>query len=102
TKANPNESESFSREGEREQWARNRGQNLSVRAQASASERIIRGRDFSGTYDKNSGKLPEISLEMRYAERLGVRLGDRLKFDVLGEEVEGEIVNIRRVKWTSF
>ena len=36
------------------------------------------------------------------AEELGLKLGDRLGFDVGGVAVEGEIRNIREVVWTSF
>ena len=41
-------------------------------------------------------------MELNYAQRLGIKLNDRLSFDVSGVEVEGIVSNFRRVKWTSF
>jgi putative ABC transport system permease protein len=43
-----------------------------------------------------------MSLELDFARRLGVGLGDRLKFDVQGVPVEGQIVSLREVHWGSF
>jgi putative ABC transport system permease protein len=90
------------REEERELRFRNRGVNLSYRSQMSDSETLEEGRPFSGRWDANSGKRPELSVEFRYAERLGLKVGDVLIFDVQGVEIEGEIVNLRKVRWTSF
>src|SRR5690606_2017992 len=47
-------------------------------------------------------KRAELSVEVRFAERMGFHVGDILTFDVQGVEVEGEIINLRSVKWTSF
>lgn len=90
------------REEEREARSRNRGVNLSYRDHLSNSEEIISGKDFSGRYDFNSNKPFEISIETRYADRMGLSTGDRLTFDIQGIEMEGVIVNIRKVKWTTF
>lgn len=90
------------REDEQESAFRNRGFNLSVRENLSSSETLLQGRPFSGIWDPKSGALPELSVEKRFAERLGWKLGDELTFDVSGEEFSGKIVNIRSVRWTSF
>ncbi|MBX3040821.1 MAG: FtsX-like permease family protein [Bdellovibrionaceae bacterium] len=90
------------REEENEARFRNRGVNLSYRAGLSDSEELVDGRPLEGRWDIDSGKLPELSVEWRYAERMGLKIGDTLKFDVQGVEIEGTIVNLRKVRWTSF
>lgn len=90
------------REQERRRKVRSRGQNISVRDQLGSAEKIIEGRPFNGSYDWSSDELPEISLEMRFASRLDVGIGDRLTLDIQGVEIESQIVSIRRIKWTSF
>lgn len=97
------ESQGFkTREEEREARFRNRGVNLSYRDELSTSEILVEGRPFSGRFDPEKQKRGEISVEYRFAERMGLHVGDTLVFDVQGVEVEGEIVNLRKVKWTSF
>lgn len=90
------------REEERESRFRNRGVNLSYRAALSDTELIVEGRPFSGVFDAEKQQRAELSVEYRFAERMGFKLGDILIFDVQGVEVEGEVVNLRKVKWTSF
>ncbi|MCP4294143.1 MAG: FtsX-like permease family protein [Proteobacteria bacterium] len=94
--------ESHTREQEEQRRVRNRGYNLSFRAKLSSAETIIEGTPFSGTFDIESSKLPEISIEEQFARRLSVELNDRLIFDVQGIPVEGVIVNLRKVDWTGF
>jgi putative ABC transport system permease protein len=94
-------SQARTREEEREFRFRNRGFNLSYRDKISDSETIIKGRPFSGPY-KNDDSIPEISVEKNFAERLSLKLGDVLHFDVQGVPLSGKIVNLRSVKWTSF
>jgi putative ABC transport system permease protein len=94
--------ERSTREQEEEERSRNRGFNLTYRDRLLDSEKIAKGRDFSGRYDPASGKLPEVTLERQYADRLGVGVGDRVGFDVQGIPIEAEIVGLRRVRWSSF
>ena len=42
------------------------------------------------------------SVESGIAEALGIKVGDRLRFMVLGEPVEGWVANLRKVDWDSF
>jgi putative ABC transport system permease protein len=95
-------SDQFSREEEREMRFRNRGFNLSYRETMSEAESLVEGRPFSGTYDPESDQLAEISVEKRFAKRLGLKIGDRLSFDVESIPIEGQIINLRSVRWTSF
>ncbi|WP_374029569.1 ABC transporter permease [Bdellovibrio bacteriovorus] len=97
------ESQGFkTREEEREARFRNRGVNLSYRHDLSGSETLLDGRPFSGNFDPDKQTRAELSVEVRFAERMGFHIGDVLVFDVQGVEVEGEIINLRKVKWTSF
>jgi|TARA_R110002050_G_scaffold59213_2_gene132514 predicted lysophospholipase L1 biosynthesis ABC-type transport system permease subunit len=82
---------------------KNRAVNLSYRSGLKKSEQIVEGRDFSGVYNsKDFSKPIEVSVEKRYANRRGIKLGDRLVFDILGLELKAVVVNIRTVKWTEF
>jgi predicted lysophospholipase L1 biosynthesis ABC-type transport system permease subunit len=82
---------------------KNRAVNLSYRNTLKPSEQIIEGRKFSGIYDdKDFAKPIEVSVEKRYANQRGMKLGDRLVFDILGLELEAVIVNIRTVNWAEF
>jgi putative ABC transport system permease protein len=97
-KANVNESRFF-REEEQEDRTRNRTYNLTYRGELSKSEEIIAGK-YVGEW--KSSEVAPISVEERFAENLGVKLGDVLKFDVQGVEIEGRVESLRRVRWTSF
>lgn len=88
------------REKEADQRFNNRGVNLTYSMQLNGSETIVEGRAFQNRYS-GTGDV-EISLEKRYAQRIGVGVGDRITYDVLGVELTGVIVNLRTVKWTSF
>lgn len=91
----------FTREERRERYSRRRTQNLSYRLNLYDSETIVAGQPFSGVYDPDSEKLPEISLDDEFAGNLGVRVGDTLTFDIQGIPIKGRIVNLRKIKWQS-
>ncbi len=88
------------REEENAERFRARMMNLSWASELNSSERLEAGKLFREV------QLPEgiapLSLEIRFAQRLGLRPGDRITFDILGVPLTGEVVNIRSVKWTSF
>jgi putative ABC transport system permease protein len=84
------------------QRLRTRRYNLTYRERLTASETLREGRDFSGPLDPAGEALPEISLELDFARRLGVGPGATLAFDVQGVPVEGRVVNLREVRWNSF
>ena len=92
------ESAAFTREAQAEARFRNRGVNLSYRGNLSASERLMEGLWFSEGVEGEA----EISLEIEYAERLGLKLGDKLTFDIEGIEISGWVTSLRKVKWGSF
>jgi putative ABC transport system permease protein len=80
--------------------ARNNGLNLTYRNYLSPAEKIVEGQPFPKTFDES--RVPYVSLEKRWAERMKVSLGDKLTFDIQGVEFEGEVRNLREVKWTTF
>lgn len=79
---------------------RNRGFNLSYRDSLSDAETLIEGELWQGPAVE--GRVPEVSMEERFAERLGVAMGDTLGFDVQGVEVSGVVTSLRKVRWASF
>ncbi len=94
------ENEEFSREGQSASWARNRTYNFSYYSQLKKSEKIIEGEWFQGVYS-GSGDI-EISLERRFAKRLGVHVGDSLQFLIMDKKINVVITSIRHIQWTSF
>ncbi|AHI04756.1 ABC-type transport system, permease component [Bdellovibrio bacteriovorus W] len=89
------------REEEQDARTRNRGVNLSY-GPLSSSERVVQGKGFSGVYVDDGKTLPEVSLESQFAKRMGLKIGDTLTFDIQGIEIQGKVVNLRKIKWTSF
>jgi putative ABC transport system permease protein len=48
-----------------------------------------------------AGEPDALSVEQGLAERLGLKLGDRLRFDIAGQVKEGRITSLRKVDWGS-
>ena len=92
----------LTREQERQQNFRRHNLNLSYRTQLADSEQIVEGRPLASKFAWDSGKPAEVSLEVRYAERMGFKLGDLLTFNVQEVLVEAIVINLRRVQWNSF
>jgi putative ABC transport system permease protein len=88
------------READAEARSRNRGLNLTYRDYLQESELLIKGKLQTKYLDKN--KLPQISLEKRYADRMNINLGDEITFDVQGVELVAQVASLRQVRWTSF
>lgn len=72
--------------------------NITYRGYLTPSEKIIEGKPFEGP----AGETARVSLEKRWADRMGVKLGDKLEFDIQGVPLEGVVANIKEIKWTSF
>ncbi len=88
-----------SSEDNEELRSRNSAINMTFRSYLTDSEKIVEGKEFSNA---SSTLLAPISLEKRWAQRMRIKLDDKLIFDVQGVEVEGVVVNLREVKWTDF
>jgi putative ABC transport system permease protein len=100
-RSGPSEGEFSTREDQNSEQMRNRGVNLSYRSALSWSEKIVEGH-FNGQKCDPSNKPCEISLEEMYAKRLGVKIGDKLVFDISGLSISGVVTSLRKVKWISF
>ena len=68
--------------------------NLSYRTQPPPHNRIDRGHWFAPD-------SPELSIEDGIAKRLGIGLGQVLRFDVAGQMVDAKVTSIRTVNWNS-
>lgn len=89
------------REEDEEARFRNNGMNLTFRSYLTEAERILEGEPFPRE-GFTEGRLPYISIEKRWSQRMNIDLGDKLTFDVQGVPFEGVVHNIKEVKWTSF
>jgi len=54
-----------------------------------------------GQWWNNRGDQAQLSVEEGIAERLGIRLGDELTYDVAGSRFTARVSNLRRVQWDS-
>lgn len=94
---------STTREEERESQFRNRGFNLSYRDELDSSESLVSGSPLPSTFDSsNPDAIAEVSLETRFADRLNLKMGDVLTFDIQETQVRGKVTSLRKVTWTSF
>ncbi len=75
-----------------------RDQNLSWAAEPQTDNQITSGRWW--TEDDYGKGL--VSVASEYQEELGLKLGDKLAFDVAGETLEAEVTSFREVQWDSF
>ncbi len=89
--------EAWSREQEDAREMRDREQNLSYREALSPGERVV-----AGQWMDPQGDTLEASLEEWFAKRLGVGVGDSVRFDVQGVSVEARVTSLRKVHWASF
>lgn len=89
------------REEDEDARFRNNSLNLTYRSYLTDAEKIVEGEPFppGGAPDT---RLPFISIEKRWSQRMNVDIGDKLTFDIQGVEFEGVVRNIKEVKWTSF
>ncbi|MBM4221799.1 MAG: FtsX-like permease family protein [Gammaproteobacteria bacterium] len=72
--------------------------NLTWTAELSASNTVTDGKWWGADY---SGP-PQVSLDARLAESLGIGIGAMLRFNVAGEDIEAPVTSLRSVEWDSF
>ena len=75
-----------------------REQNLTWATELGPDNRILAGRWWSAA---DAGQ-PLVSLASEFQEAIGVKIGDRLTFDIAGETREVTVASIRKVKWDTF
>ena len=85
-------------QGERANEFVEREANLSWSAELSPGNKIVAGQ----WWPRETQGAPQISVETDYAERLGMKLGDTLTYDIAGEAVSGRITSLREVRWDTF
>lgn len=84
-----------------DQEARRRAErefNLSTAATLRDDNKVTAGKFWNG----RTPATPELSVEERFAEQLGWKIGDRVAFDIAGQPFEGKITSLRSVDWESF
>ena len=84
-----------------DQEARRRAErefNLSTAATLRDDNTVTAGKFWNG----RTPATPELSVEERFAEQLGWKIGDRVAFDIAGQPFEGKITSLRSVDWESF
>ncbi|WP_275099132.1 ABC transporter permease [Sedimenticola hydrogenitrophicus] len=72
--------------------------NLSWAVEPQTGNRIVSGR----WWGEENREAPLFSVETGIAETLGIKLGDRLGFDLAGVPIEARVANLRQVRWDSF
>jgi putative ABC transport system permease protein len=75
-----------------------REQNLTWAATLMDDNELIAGRWWA---PQDSGR-PLVSISSEYRDALGLKLGDKLTFDVAGETLEVSVASIRKIRWDSF
>lgn len=90
------------RESEAEARFRNRGINLTYRSYLQPSEKITEGIFVGKFLAQKAEDLPGLSVEEKYAEKVGFKLNDIVSFDVQGLEIKAKVTSLRSVRWTSF
>ncbi len=57
----------------------------------------------AGTFWPSGARVaPQLSVEERFADSLGWKIGDRIAFDIAGQRFEAPITSLRSVDWQSF
>lgn len=77
--------------------------NFSSRPRLDPSESVVQGPPLPNiAWSADSGQPFAISMEREFSDRLQVGIGDRMVIDILGIELEGRVMNLRKVRWNSF
>jgi putative ABC transport system permease protein len=90
--------ESIKLKGEGGRGFLEREQNLTWAATLMDDNQLIAGRWWTPA---DYGK-PLVSISSEYQETLGLKLGDKLTFDIAGETLNVEVASIRKIRWDSF
>lgn len=69
--------------------------NLSWAADMQDDNQLVAGRWWAASDDERN----QVSLEQDLAETLGLKLGDRLTYDIAGSRLEVTVSSIRKVEW---
>lgn len=86
----------------RQSWALRREYRSSYRDTLITSERIVQGKWLTPARAGDTAAASEVSLERGVAEELGVKLGDRITWDVQGVRIPTMLTSLREVRWAQF
>jgi putative ABC transport system permease protein len=90
--------ESIKLKGEGGRGFLEREQNLTWSGELMPDNQLTAGQWWT---PRDYGK-PLVSISSEYQETLGLKLGDKLTFDVAGETLTAEVSSIRKIRWDSF
>ena len=79
-------------------WFVNREQNLSWATQLSDSNELLEGE----WWPQNYSGVPLVSIEEDVARETGIKIGDLLRFEIAGQELDAEVTSVRKINWDSF
>lgn len=88
----------YAEAGERARRLAEREFNLSSTAIFGEDNKLTAGKLWAA--DHVGG--PELSVETEFAETLGWKIGDSIRFDIAGSPLEARITSLRKVEWESF
>ncbi len=72
--------------------------NLSTTATLGDGNKVV-----AGTFWAATGKIkPQLSVEERFAQSLGWKVGDTVTFDIAGQHFKAPITSLRSVEWETF
>lgn len=85
-------------------WAYRREYRSTYRADPGPAERVIDGEWFApaGGSGRSADDPVEISVEREVAGELGLRLGDRMVWNVQGARIHAVVTSVREVDWARF
>ncbi len=98
TAINSQDTASIKLKGEGGRGFLDREQNLTWAADLMDDNQLIAGHWWT---PQDYGK-PLVSISSEYQDSLGLKLGDRLTFDVAGETLTVQVASIRKIRWDSF
>ena len=75
-----------------------REQNLTWADELGPDNRVVSGQWWARDYKGE----PLVSIATEFQESMGLKLGDKLTFDIAGETIQATIASFRKVKWDSF
>jgi len=82
---------------------------ITYRPDLESNERIVEGAFWgdaaapvAGTGTGTTGVLPvtEVSIEESIRDRFGIKVGDTMRFDVLGRTLDARVTSVRHVEWS--
>lgn len=88
----------YAEAGERAKRLAEREFNLSSTAGFGEDNKLTAGKLWAADHVGS----PELSVETEFAETLGWKIGDSIRFDIAGSPLEARITSLRKVEWESF